>query len=149
VSCEGPMTPCTDVTSLKRRGNCSSCIESMETSKCASSPMHWVQSPMTLFSAARTSNSRCLVLSALYLYLVQRLDASDIFFERSCPEHRPHTALEPQEPRSGGPWAPPPPPRGPREAWSCGRGVVARVSCRSYLCSREGGPHTLLTPETS
>jgi hypothetical protein len=32
---------------------------------------------------------------------------------------------------------------------SCGRGVVARTSCRSYLCRREGGPHTLPTPETS
>jgi hypothetical protein len=47
----------------------------------------------------------------------------------------------PGEPPSGGgelkgplPRAPPPPPRGTRESWSCGRGVVARASCRRYLC---------------
>ena len=39
------------------------------------------------------------------------------------------------------------PRRGPRESWSRGRGVVA--SCGSYLCSREGGPHTSPTPEAS
>jgi len=42
----------------------------------------------------------------------------------------------PKSPTRAGPLprAPPPPPRGPRESWSCGRGVVARASCRSYLC---------------
>jgi hypothetical protein len=56
------------------------------------------QSSNTLFSAARTSNSRCLVL-----YLVQRCKmrcACHFFFERSCPEQRPRAALKPQEPHS-------------------------------------------------
>ena len=94
-----------------------------------------LQSSNTLFSVARTSNSRCLVLSALYLYLVQRLDASDIFFERSCPEHRPHAALEPQEPRSGGPWTPGAPAPAARSSrvvelwsWSRGKGKLQELS---------------------
>ena len=92
-----------------------------------------LQSSNTLFSVARTSNSRCLVLSALYL--VQRRDACDIFFERSCPEHRPHAALEPQESRSGGPWAPGAPAPAARSSrvvelwsWSRGKGKLQELS---------------------
>jgi hypothetical protein len=61
------------------------------------------------------------------LYLVQRCDARDIFFERSCPEQRPRAALKPQEPHSSGaftPGAPAPAARSSRvvELWSWGRG---------------------------
>jgi hypothetical protein len=77
------------------------------------------------------------------------------YFERSFPEQRPRAALKPQEPRSGGPWTPGAP--APAEVLA-NRGVVVVVveswswqveSCRSYLCSREGGPHTSPTPVTS
>jgi hypothetical protein len=66
------------------------------------------------------------------------------YFERSCPEQRPRAALKPQEPRSWTPGAP-----APAEVLA-GRGVVVVeswqvASCKSYLCSREGGPHTLPT----
>jgi hypothetical protein len=37
-----------------------------------------LQSPMTLFSAARTSNSRCLVLGALFLFSLKICDARAI-----------------------------------------------------------------------
>ena len=106
------------------------------------------QSSNTLFSAARTSNSRCLVL-----YLVQRCDARVIFFERSCPEQRPRAALKPQEPHSSsGPWAPGAPAPAARssrvvELWSWGRGKGKLQEL--YLFSREGGPHTLPTPGAS
>jgi hypothetical protein len=89
-----------------------------------------LQSSKTHFSAARTSNSRCLVL-----YLVQRRDARVILFRtKGCPEQRPRAALKPQEPRSSGPWTPDPGRprprrgrRGPRssrvvESWSWSRG---------------------------
>jgi hypothetical protein len=75
------------------------------------------------------------------------------YFEQSCPEQRPRAALKPQEPRSGGPWTPGAP--APAEELAS-RGVVVVescswqvASCRSYLCSREGGPHTSPTPVTS
>jgi hypothetical protein len=77
------------------------------------------------------------------------------YFKRSFPEQRPRAALKPQEPRSGGPWTPGAP--APAEVLAS-RGVVVVVvessswqvtSCRSYLCSREGGPHTSPTPVTS
>jgi hypothetical protein len=73
------------------------------------------------------------------------------YFERSCPEQLPRAPLKPQEPRSSGPWTPGAP--APAEVLA-GRGVVVVeswqvASCRSYLCSREGGPHTSPTPETS
>jgi hypothetical protein len=102
-----------------------------------------LQSSNTLFSAARTSNSRCLVL-----YLVQRCDARDILFERCCPEQRPpRAALKIEAPsapleRAGPLPRPPPPPPPPQAArssrvvGSCGRGVVARANCRSYFCSK-------------
>jgi hypothetical protein len=72
------------------------------------------------------------------------------YFERSCPEERPRAALKPQEPRSSGPWTP----GAPAEVLAGPRGVVVVeswqvVSYRSYLWSREGGPHTSSTPETS
>jgi hypothetical protein len=73
-------------------------------------------------------------------------------FERSCPEQRPRAALKPQDPRSSRPWAPGAP--APAEVLAS-RGVVVVVeswqvaSCRGYLCSREGGPHTSPTPDTS
>jgi hypothetical protein len=66
------------------------------------------------------------VLSALYL--VQRYDARDILFERSCPEHRPHAALEPQEPRSGGAWTPGAPAPAARSSRVVERGVVVAES---------------------
>jgi hypothetical protein len=103
---------------------------------------------MALFSAARTSNSRRLVL-----YLVQRCDARVIFFFN---EADPNSALalhwlKPQEPRSSGPWTPGAP--APAAVLASREVVVVEswqvASCRSYLCSREGGPHTLPTPETS
>jgi hypothetical protein len=74
------------------------------------------------------------------------------YFERSCPEQRPRAALKPQEPRSSGLWTPGAP--APAEVLAS-RGVVVVeswqvASCRSYLCSREGGPrsatHTSPTP---
>jgi hypothetical protein len=73
------------------------------------------------------------------------------YFERSCPEQRPRAALQPQEPRSSGPWTPGAPE--PAEVLAS-RGVVVVeswqvVSCRSYLYSREGGPHTPPAPEIS
>jgi hypothetical protein len=63
----------------------------------------------------------------------------------------PRAALKPQEPRSSGPWTPGAP--APAEVLGS-RGVVVVeswqvASCRCYLCSREGGPHTPPTPETS
>jgi hypothetical protein len=69
------------------------------------------------------------------------------YFERSCPEQHPRAALKPQEPHSSGPWTPGAPAEvlASRGVWSRGRGVVA--SCKSYLCSRGGGPHTAPTPE--
>jgi hypothetical protein len=80
------------------------------------------------------------------------------YFERSCPEQRPRAALKPQEPHSSGPWTPGAP--APAEVLAS-RGVVV-VECGvvasgkwqaagaiSDFCSREGGPHTLPTPETS
>jgi hypothetical protein len=71
------------------------------------------------------------------------------YFERGCPEQRPRAALKPQEPHSSGAWTP----GAPAEVLA-GRGVVVVeswqvASCMSYLCSREGGPHTSPTPETS
>jgi hypothetical protein len=107
-----------------------------------------LQSSNTLFSAARTSNSRCLVR-----YLVQRCDARVIqisfYFERRCPKQRPRAALKPQEPRpSGRPWTPG---AAPAEVLAS-RGVAVVeswqvASRRSYLCSsREGGPHTSPAP---
>jgi hypothetical protein len=77
------------------------------------------------------------------------------YFERSCPEQRPRAALKPQEPRSSGPWTPGAP--APAKILAS-RGVVVVVveswqvaGFRSYLCSssREGGPRTSPTPETS
>jgi hypothetical protein len=50
----------------------------------------------TLFSAARTGNSRCLVLWSKDAMRVS------FCFERSCPEQRPRAALKPQEPHSSG-----------------------------------------------
>jgi hypothetical protein len=85
-----------------------------------------LQSPITLFSAARTrtSNSRCLVL-----YSPKIAMRVSFYFERSCPEQRPRAALKPQEPRSALEQALGPgrhrPRRGPRESRSRGRGVVA------------------------
>jgi hypothetical protein len=77
-----------------------------------------LQSSNTLFSAARTSNSRwrCLVLSSEGAMRVS------FYFERGCSEQRPRAALKPQEPHSSGPWTPGgPPPRSSRvvESWSC------------------------------
>jgi hypothetical protein len=46
------------------------------------------------------------------------------YFERSCPEQRPRAALEPQEPRSSGPWTPSAP--APAEVLAS-RGVVVVV----------------------
>ena len=76
------------------------------------------------------------------------------YFERSCPEQRPRAALKPQEPRSSGPWTPGAPApaevlasRGVVVSWS--RGKVQAAGAISDFCSREGGPHTLPTPETS
>jgi hypothetical protein len=103
-----------------------------------------LQSSKTLFSAARTSNSRCLVLWSKGAMRVS------FYFERGCPEQRPRAALEPQDPHSSGPWTP----GAPTEVLAS-RGVVLVeswqvASCRSsYLCSRGGGPHTSPTPGTS
>jgi hypothetical protein len=82
------------------------------------------QSSNTLFSAARTSNSRCLVLWSKDAMRVS------FYIERSCPEHgtaRPSRCIEaPKSPtRAGpGPRAPPPRPRFSRvaESWSWSRG---------------------------
>jgi hypothetical protein len=80
-----------------------------------------LQSSNTLFSAARTSNSRCLVLWSKDAMRVS------FYFERSCPEHRPRAALKPKEPHSSGPWTPGAPAEvlASRESWSRDRGVVA------------------------
>jgi hypothetical protein len=77
------------------------------------------------------------------------------YFERSCPEQRPRAALKPQEPHSSGPWTPGAPAevlanRGVVvvESWSRGKWQVVVVES-SYLCSREGGPHTSPSPGAS
>ena len=89
-----------------------------------------LQSLMTPFSVAGASNLRCLVL-----YLVQRCDARDIFFERSCPEQRPRAALKPQEPHSSGPFTPGAPAPAARSSrvvelwsWSRGKGKLQELS---------------------
>jgi hypothetical protein len=71
------------------------------------------------------------------------------YFERRCPEQRPRAGLKPREPHSSGPWTP----GAPAEVLAI-RGVVVVeswqvASCRSFLCSSEGGPLTSPTPEAS
>jgi hypothetical protein len=61
----------------------------------------------------------------------------------------PRAALKPQEPHSSGPWTP-----GASAEVLASRGVAVAeswqvTSCRSYLCSREGGTHTSHNTETS
>jgi hypothetical protein len=84
-----------------------------------------LQSSNTLFSAARTSNSRCLVL-----YLVQRCDARVTLFRTKLSGTAPSRCIEapraPLERASRTPARGPraPPPRSPRvaESWSWSRG---------------------------
>jgi hypothetical protein len=64
------------------------------------------------------------------LYLVQRCDARDIFFERSSPKQRPRAALKPQEPHSSGPFTPGASAPAARSSRVGSRGVVVVGSCQ-------------------
>ena len=79
-----------------------------------------LQNPMTLFSVARTSNSRCLVL-----YLVQRCDARATLFRTKLSRTAPSRCIEaPKSPTRAGLGPRAPPPRSSRVvgSWSWSRG---------------------------